>query len=145
LIIDFLCCSGAPPKYLWQARQDVIRLNSTQGQRRRTPEGKVINPCEKSRGTFILGFTFFLANNHWAITSFTQFGEAAVTLTSGSGSFIDACMRLGRSCLALEVNGSVYCFHYFCRRTIYCYREKDERGWSCAEAGNSVDDVWGVL
>ena len=41
------------------------------------------------------------------ITSFTKLGDAAVTLTSGSGSFIEACMRLGRSCLALEIDGFV--------------------------------------
>ena len=46
-----------------------------------------------------------LAANHWVITSFTKLGDAAVTLTSGSGSFIEACMRLGRSCLALEIDG----------------------------------------
>ena len=28
-----------------------------------------------------------------------------MTLTSGSGGFIEACMRLGRSCLALEIDG----------------------------------------
>jgi len=39
------------------------------------------------------------------ITSFTKRGEAAVTLTSGSGSFIEACMRLGRHCLAIEIDG----------------------------------------
>ena len=28
-----------------------------------------------------------------------------MTLTSGSAGFIEACMRLGRSCLALEIDG----------------------------------------
>ena len=52
--------------------------------------------------------TFFaLGAHHWVITSFTKIGDAAVTLTSGSGSFIEACMRLGRSCLALEIDGFV--------------------------------------
>ena len=46
-----------------------------------------------------------LGANHWVITSFTKFGEAAVTLTSGSGSFMEACMRLGRPCLAIEIDG----------------------------------------
>jgi hypothetical protein len=35
-------------------------------------------------------------------------------LTAGSGSFIEACMWLGRSCLAFEIDGTLFLFLFSC-------------------------------
>ena len=89
LLFNF-ACSGAPEKFKWQARHDTVRLNNTHFQRRRGPDGKSVNPCESCWLIDLVS-----AANHWVITSFTKLGDAAVAMTSGSGSFIEACMRLG--------------------------------------------------
>ena len=97
---------GAPEQFKYQSRHDLVRLSRIKAARAKDEEGKPVNPCEKTLGTFLLlPLIPSLGANHWVITSFTKIGEAAVTLTSGSGSFVEACMRLGRHCLAIEIDG----------------------------------------
>jgi len=55
LLLFNFACSGAPEKFKWQARHDTVRLNNTHFQRRRGPDGKSVNPCEKSRGRHRVG------------------------------------------------------------------------------------------
>ena len=53
--------------------------------------------------------------NGWAILSFCPRGSTALNLCSGSGSFMEACMNLGRSCISIEIDGN------FCSRNNYIF------------------------
>jgi hypothetical protein len=55
-----------------------------------------------------------LGANHFAITSWASYGDSCITTNAGSCSFVTACMKLGRNCLAFETDGTSGCNSHLC-------------------------------
>ena len=55
LRLPLYCCAfgrGCPAQMAYQSKQNLVRIAKGKAGKRKRPDGKLINPCEKPRGCF---------------------------------------------------------------------------------------------
>jgi hypothetical protein len=88
-----------------QSRQNLVHVHSLKRMRYRAGGRVPVNPNEKPPKAN--GFVATTWAQHGLIISFfISAGNVVLSLCGGSGSLMEACMHLGRSCIMLEIDGN---------------------------------------
>lgn len=105
LLLAFISVSGPPSSLSVQSRQNLIPVKSLKGGGFRLPGSKRrLNPNEKApQANCWTAGSWTVPGTH--CLSLFVLGNTVLSLCGGSGSLMEICMRIGRSCIMFEKDG----------------------------------------